>query len=299
VTVAELDLQDNNLTKTDEPDVEKTLTEENQENTRYKTKWSQMAWSKIERAYKVKNKELMPLVRNRLINRAYAEIYLKDREAFKWAGLAVFASHLIGDRMRLLRELSGYSTATLFASFGTALPVWLAKGEVNYLYKAVALGNLKIYMDIYWQHLAYHYGGIEEIKRCHSQGDITDKVLAAWVLLDEGKKTGNKEQIQKANVDILEYEQKVVVQPLLYAGDRNQRLWELATITHKLSGILLTSPVPGEKRGFRDCVPNGNIGNSVDRWKWCTEHIMPNWYVYESKYPKRVEILLRKVTAGR
>ncbi|NWJ44569.1 MAG: DUF2515 family protein [Chloroflexi bacterium] len=263
----------------------------------YKQKWVRLANSKVAKAYKNRPALDIPLARNKLINKAYAEMYLSDPATFKWAGLASFASRNVGEKMELLRNLSKASVGTLIASFGTALPLYLISSEIKYLYKAVSEGNKLIFTDMYWQHLAYRDAGLEELERIYLQGGLPEKAIKAWRLLDEGKKTGNQDMIWQANIDILQREQWDIVHPALYAGKRNEDLWELISTSHNLTGVLITSPVPGVEKRFKDCVPNANLAKLKDRWKWCTDFIMPDWKAFETKYPKKVELLLKKIAA--
>jgi hypothetical protein len=262
-----------------------------------KTKWEKIAYSKIAPAYKITSKVKMPLVRNKLINRAYVELYESDPATFKWAGLAVFASHSIGVKLELLRTVSIASKAALVASFGTALSAWYLNSQLDYLYKAVSLGNKMIFTDIYWQHLAYRDGGIEELERIHQQGDLSTDLLRAWQLLDQGKKAQDEEIIWKANIDLLYHEQHNVVHPILYGGEKNTALWKKISKADDILDALMTSPVPFETKLFRDCVPNGNLANFTERWKWCTESIMPRWREFETSEPQTVKLLHKKIVS--
>jgi len=265
--------------------------------TRHKDKWMKIAKGNIAKAYKIKDPVKMPLARNKLINKAYAEIYFSDPDTFKWAGLAVFASHAVGKKMEWLRQITNASSTALIASFGTALPIWLLTPQLKYLYKAVGIGNREIYMDIYWQHVAYKEAGIEELEKIYAQGDITENVLHAWQMLDEGKRTQNQDLIWQANIDILEHEQKIVIQPLLYNGARNKNLWQAISMGDDLLRLLITSPVPEEPKTFRDCMPNSNLADVDARWEWCTKNIMTDWKAYQTKYPNRVKAFINKAIA--
>jgi len=268
-----------------------------QPETRLKSKWLKLAKSKIAKAYKIRSVEKMYLVRNKLINRAYAEMYFSDPDTFKWSGLAVFASHSIGKKLELLQSVSRISLSTLLLSFGTALPMWLASSQLKYLHKVVAQGNLDIYMDIFWVHLAYREGGIEELEKIYQQGDLPLQVFRGWQKLDEGKKTQNQDLIWEANVDLLRHEQEDIIQPVLYDGKQNELLWETISITHGIFGTLVASPVPEETRSFRDCMPGANLAIFEDRWQWCTEDIMPRWRVYQTKYPQKVVAKIKSLIA--
>jgi hypothetical protein len=264
--------------------------------TRLKLNWLTRAKQKIAPAYKIRSATKMPLVRNTLINQAYAEMYFSDPDTFKWAGLATFASHSIGLNMQTLRDVSMVSTSTMIMSLGTALPVWFLSSQVNNLFDGLAHGNKLIFADMYWQHLAYREAGIEELEKIYQQNDLPENIFRVWQMLDEGKKTQNQDLIWQANIDLLEREQKDIIQPALYDAEDSALIWKLISGTHNTLGLLVYSPVPEETRLFRDVVPNGNLASSKDRWEWCTEGIMPAWKAYETKNQNKVKALLKSIT---
>jgi hypothetical protein len=265
--------------------------------TRLKLNWQTISRQKIAPAYKFGSATKMPLVRNSLINEAYAEMYFSDPGTFKWAGLAAFASHSIGLNMQTLRDVSVASKSTVFLSFGTALPVWYLSSQVNKLFDELAHGNKLIFADMYWQHLAYRDGGIEELEKIYLQGDLPEKIFRVWQMLDEGKKTQNQDLIWQANIDLLEREQKDIIQPALYDQPGSELIWKLISGTHNTLGLLVYSPVPEETKLFRDVIPNGNLANSKERWDWCIKSIMPAWRSYETKNQNKVKALLKSITA--
>jgi hypothetical protein len=264
-------------------------------NIRRKERWVQEAAAKIAEADKIKNMNKASRVRNRLINRAYAEMYLNDPQAFKWAGLAGFASRSAGSKLGLLREGSCLGVPAFSVSPMLAMVLWLSAASCDYLYDRVSRGNRAIYEDIYWQHLAYRAGGIEELTKICEQGDLPEELLAAWKLVDQGKKTGDIELIWQGNTALLEYEQREIIQPILYEGGVNRPLWKLISLVDKFVGLLITSPVPEEEQLFRDHLPKGDLGDFQDRWNWCTESIFPGWRSFEAENPDKVKTLLAKL----
>ncbi len=257
-----------------------------------KTKWVEQAYGKIAAAEKASSVEKIPLERNKLINKAYAEMYLSNPAIFKWAGMAAFASQSAGKKMAQI-QLGYFAELTAqIVRPVLGLPLTLAAKNCEYLFGMVALGNKAIYEDLYWQHLAYREGGIEELEAIYREGDLPVGILTAWQQIDTGAKTDNQELIWAGNTSLLMHEQKYIIQPVLYAGKLNLALWKLISLVHSLSGLLLTSPVPGGALDFRDAVPGGNLANFADRWQWCIETILPVWRKLQTNDPAQVQGLL-------
>jgi hypothetical protein len=249
------------------------------ENTlRLKIKWEQMALAKIAAAEKIKSVEKKALARNKVINQAYAEMYLSNPAVFKWAGMAAFASHSAGEKMKLIKQIGHISTFPARVAWDLiALPGQLSDWNCRYMFAQVAQGNKAIYCDLYWQHLAYRAGGIAELSRIYQQGDLPEAIWQAWQQIDWGRRTANEELIWEGNLGLLMHEQKYVIQAVLYQGWFNRSIWKMISLAHQLLGILLDSPVPGGAAAFREAVPNGNLADVDQRWHWCVEHIVPAW----------------------
>ncbi len=85
-----------------------------------KAVWVQAAWEQIAPAYAGPAHQI-PFRRNKLINRAYAEMYQSDPVVLKWAGMAAFASHSAGSKMGLLRLGCQSDKAAKMLSGGVAM----------------------------------------------------------------------------------------------------------------------------------------------------------------------------------
>lgn len=62
-----------------------------------------------------------------------------------------------------------------------------------------------IFEDLAWQHEAYAAGGIDEIERLVSQGELDREALDAWQAIDDG-------DVEKGNHLLLDREQRKVIQ---------------------------------------------------------------------------------------
>lgn len=150
--------------------------------------------------------------RNHQITSIYADLYWSNRDLFKWAGMAAFASHHVGlgllpfkwDGLEMLNLQTSCKERTLL-------------GDLNLVRH---LNNL-IFDDIAWVHFAYREHGISLLRDLMKGADKYQKMLEAWELLDAGQKVRAANEmdegvgrIWRANVDLLYHEQARVVQPV-------------------------------------------------------------------------------------
>ncbi len=128
--------------------------------------------------------------------------------------------------------------------------------------------NLKIFMDMAWQHAAYIHGGIAEMEARFRAGDLGEKEIRAWRLIDHGSRSGNQHAVQLGNEILLRREQEIIL-ARGYAALARLKLG--ATM-----GRLSDSPVPGGKN-FCDSVPGGDLTDFDDRWKWIVQEMLRQW----------------------
>lgn len=206
-----------------------------------------------------------PYAQNAAVTRAYAEMYFLDPDIFKWAGMAAFASDVVGDGMRQAEGARQY--------------VWAVPPNVSFtkLAQALYLGNALVYDDIYWQHIAYEHGGLEAIEQAWDEGAISREVYDGWHRIDEGRRTGDEDLIWEGNRDLLFYEQRYVLQEGVYDHARSEFTW----LSSQLVGIIapLESPIPGDDSTFQDI--GGDLGVFDDRWTWIDGWILPAWREHE------------------
>ena len=160
--------------------------------------------------------------RNVEISSRYAWMYRLLPSCFKWAGMAAIASHhvrLALFPLRLDTDRTGY--LNLPRSLGRQK--WLLMEDVN----AIRETNNGIFDDIFWAHLAYVSAedGIGCLRRLlHGEGHRL-AVLAGFEAIDQGRRVledattcaedrrAAAEQIWAGNIQILEHEQRALVQP--------------------------------------------------------------------------------------
>ncbi len=209
--------------------------------------------------------------RNAAITQAYAEMYFANPDVYKWAGMAAFASDLVGDGIRQAE-----------AARQAGLPIIPGVSDFSFteLSQSLQFGNARVYTDIYWQHLAYQHGGMDAIRRAHQEGAITQDVLRAWEQIDAGARTGNADQVWEGNKGLLRYEQEVTLQQGVY--DPSRRIYQ--RLSSEITGLVqpLTSPIPGDPVTFQEFVPGGDIGDFNDRWRWIEDSMLPAWRERES-----------------
>lgn len=204
--------------------------------------------------------------RNAAITRAYAEMYKSDRETFKWAGMAAFASCEVG---------KGIRQAEALRESGLPWIPGLTDVSGTELSGALQRGNALVYSDIFWQHLAYQQCGMGDLKKAYDERQITPEVYDAWQKIDQGKAAKNPDLIWEGNQALLRYEQRTVLQDGVY--DQDRRMWRKLSSWPFSWGQHIESPIPGDPTSFQDYVDGGDIGSFPDRWKWISESMLPAW----------------------
>ena len=218
--------------------------------------------------------------RNEAITAAYAEMYLRNPQVYKWAGMAALTSATVGRGMYIMRGLRQARLGSVVGLFGD---------EVAETFRNLGIGNRAVFTDIYWQHMAYEQGGLAEIERIFRAGQLDRRALRGWRQIDAGRRTGDQELIWAGNTELLHFEQKHVLQLQVY--DRNQALWREVS-------AWIPSPIPGHRETFADFAPDGNIGAFAERWRWITDSMLPRWRELSETQPARVKRLLQSLMLG-
>jgi hypothetical protein len=165
--------------------------------------------------------------RNVEISSRYAWMYRLLPSCFKWAGMAAIASHhvrLALFPLRLDTDCTGY--VNLPRSLGRQK--WLLMEDVNTIRET----NNGIFDDIFWAHLAYVSAedGIGRLRRLLQGDGNRVPVLAGFEAIDRGRRvledetTGAEDRraavelIWAGNVQLLEHEQRALVQPTSIAS---------------------------------------------------------------------------------
>lgn len=223
---------------------------------------------------------------NRRITAAYAEMYLSDPSKFVWAGMAAFASCDVGKGMGQAKALRDEAGNPLIA-IGTLLTGAPTGTE---LATALGKGNLGVYADIYWQHLAYAQGGIQEMRDLKARGELLVEQLNAWELVEQGK-------VWEGNRQLLVYEQSVTLQKGVY--DQHSKAFKDMSWLADYAPWMLKSPVPGHDVAFTECVPGGNLGAFDDRWKWIDTSMLPAWKKLTQDNPAGVREMMQEFLKGK
>lgn len=223
-----------------------------------KSKWQRLANEQLK-------KHRSTDIKNQSITCAYAEMYLKNPNRYKWAGLATIVSGKIGMEEKEKR--------------------W--KPNITDLMESLMAGNKAVFDDLYWQHLAFENKGIGELKKLYCEQSISHEEYSAWKKISMGK-------VWEGNRDLLLHEQRYILQPLLY--NSHPLTWYLSDSWGGILvnwGNVLESPVPNDDSVF----PSGldrNIANFNQRWTWIENHILPEWRKFENK-PSNKPLLMQSL----
>jgi hypothetical protein len=180
-----------------------------------------------------------PIVRNRRINQAYAQLWLADRR-FQWAGLAAFASKQVGcgllhaaNNIRAsLAEMGDNAqrpdiTGSADIAAMNSMPAIISASSA-YMYQQLALGNTILFLDIYPLHRFYMLRGFEHLAKCLPQrATIADQILwpinrekltfgNAFSEIQEGFKLIDSGQVAESVRKIAYHEQINILQAALY-----------------------------------------------------------------------------------
>ncbi len=254
--------------------------------------------------------------RNLEISSRYAWLYKFLPAYFKWAGMAAFASHhvrLALFPLRLDRDRTGY--VDIPQSLGRRKVLLIT--DVNKIRET----NNAIFDDIFWVHLAYAAAddGIECLRGLLRAERHYAAVLAGFEAIDRGRcvledgtasaeaRRAAGELIWKGNVELLEHEQRALVQPNLDGLSCGfARLFSIG------------SALSFEVRGVRDemsyftsfyyyALRNGirqvlaaqawpRITRFEDRWRWIVTCIVPRFRRLDVDTPL-LDASLRRVFA--
>ena len=229
---------------------------------------------------------------NLQITAAYAKMYLTNPSVFKWAGMAAFASHEVGNGMEQAWQLgfggAGYTFGPLAVwvggiATGRGSDVGPVMGKL--LFWALTGGNRLVWYDIFWQHVAYRDAGLKALQDARKAGDIPQRVLDAWTLIDTTVKSKNADKVWEGNAALLMYEQQEILQKNIYDAPEVKDVWKAISPD-------VPSPIPGHNVGFTSYVAGGNIGVFTDRWKWISESMLPAWRQLDTNEPDRTKKLI-------
>ena len=240
--------------------------------------------------------------RNLEISSRYAWIYKFLPAYLKWAGMAAFASHHVRLALfpfRLDTDRTGY--VDIPHSLGRQKALLLE--DVNTIRET----NNAIFDDIFWVHLAYGTAddGIERLRALLGAEPHYAPVLAGFEAIDQGRRvledgTASAEArrtaddlIWEGNVQLLEHEQRALVQPNL---DRlscafarlfsigSALTFEVRGVRHEVSYFTsfylysLTRGIPQVLHA--QAWPR--ITRFDDRWRWIVTSIVPRFRRFDA-----------------
>jgi hypothetical protein len=242
--------------------------------------WEQLADRRIELTERNLDESAIVFKRNQAITAAYAEMNLRDTQIYKWAGMAALTSATVGRGMYIMRGLRQAHLGSVVGLFGS---------EVAETFRNLGIGNRAVFVDIYWQHIAYQQGGLAEIERIFRAGQLDRRSLRGWRQIDAGRRAGDQDLVWDGNTALLHFEQRYVLQPQVYY--RNQALWNEVS-------AWIPSPIPGHRESFADFAPGGNIGAFAQRWDWITSSMLPRWRELSETQPAKVKRMLQSLMLG-
>src|ERR687897_3377895 len=240
------------------------------------------------------------------ISSRYAWLYKLLPAYFKWAGMAAFASYHVRLALypfRLDTDRTGYVDIPRSVERHRPHPGGLLAVDVDTIRET----NNAIFDDIFWVHLAYSSAadGIECLRALLGTDPHYAALLRGFEAIDQGRRVLEDETasatarrmaedlIWEGNVQLLEHEQRVVVQPNF---DRVScafaRLFSMgSTLSFEVHGFrnerayftsfYLYSLTRGTTRALRERAwPR--ITRFDDRWRWIETSIVPRFRRFDA-----------------
>ncbi|MET1000846.1 MAG: hypothetical protein ABWZ15_03470 [Acidimicrobiia bacterium] len=243
--------------------------------------------------------------RNVEISARYAWIYKHLPACFKWAGMAAFASHHVRLALypyRLDTDRTGY--ADIQRSLRRQRALLLEDVDT------IRATNNAIFDDIFWAHLAYCAAddGIEHLRGLLAADRHYAPILSGFEVIDEGRRVLEDESasaqerraaedlIWDGNVQLLEHEQRAVVQPhfdrlscafarLLSMGSVTS--FEVHGVRHEVSyftSFYLSSFKRGKPQ-VRRAHAWPRMTTFDDRWHWIVTSVVPRFRRFDADVP--------------
>lgn len=196
-----------------------------------------------------------PILRNRRINMAYAQLWMADHR-FQWAGLAAFASKQVGcgllhSAQKVSAALldiadmaaSGHYASNTELAYASTMPAGTSVGA-GYMFDQLGLGNMALFLDIYPLHRFFMLRGGDDLVTClETRQSLDGKVR--WPVdkkklefgkpfkeIKDGFRAVAQNQINESVVHLARHEQVNILQAVIYndfamqrALDANQFAW--------------------------------------------------------------------------
>ena len=242
--------------------------------------------------------------RNLEISSRYAWMYKSLPCCLKWAGMAAFASHHVRLALYPFRlDTDRTGVADIDRSLGRRR---LLIGDVNILRET----NNAIFDDIFWVHLAYMSteGGIERLRALLAPEQRYAPILAGFEAIDRGRqiiadakasteaRRAAAELIWDGNVQLLEHEQRALVQPHFdRLSCRFARLFSIGSSLNfevrgprqelaYFSAFYLYSFGRGLPQAWR-AGTWPRVTRFEDRWRWIRSSIVPRFRRFDADVP--------------
>jgi len=233
--------------------------------------------------------ESQVIARNAAITAVYMQIYRGFRSAYKWAGMASFASQRIG----LLLLAYDFQGIVAVSRHGSSAP--LAEGLAGDI-DIMRITNNGVYADIAWAHLAYQAVGLSAVLAGLESLPDHEYMVSGFQKIDQGRgllsdphQAGmGADLIWSGNQDLLFHEQSQLVQPAFESLDLLfEDVLTLATTIDFNTGTLLYDPTLFTSFiafmstvGLPILIGTGlppQIVNFKQRWFWILKCALPIW----------------------
>ena len=244
--------------------------------------------------------------RNGQISALYAALYLRHPALFKWAGMAAFASHHIRLALWPLR-LNADSTGEVDLPRALGRRQALNLSDVDQIRRT----NNDIFDDIFWLHLVYDgsESGLRELQDLVATDEHYAPIGTAFAELEQGRRFLDRAAVWRANLAILEHEQRAVVQPRFdglscrfarafsfgaSAGFEVRGIRQSASVFTSFYGHALRQRLRGRRWEYG--LPL--LTSFADRWNWIEGAVVPRFQRFESNEDRALQMVGRLSSSG-
>lgn len=192
--------------------------------------------------------------RNRAINRAYAQLYLRRPRDFVWAGLAAYASKQVGCAMDYSRQVMDMGIRGYGGAAGVA---------ASYTYEMLGQGNRDLFLDVYPMHRFYEDHGYQRMLECAGARNppVEPWALEAFRAASVGDRAGSLRNLAY-------HEQINILQRNIYDDYMFRRI-----LAGNETGLPLTSPAAVVMdSGCQDLTPDGRHTHRFSEGWFSREH---------------------------
>jgi hypothetical protein len=240
----------------------------------------------------------------------YGSLYQAHPHTLLWAGLArlgglevFYPGFLLLDTVRCVAAGETLPWLTRQPLVRKLLDALLPEADILFMLECRLLEIQKrIFDDLAWQHEVYVRGRLDWLKHCRDEKSLPEPDYRAWQQINTEDCSAS---VAEGNKALLRREQEIVIQPL-YNTLENDLLWarlcfaDCALLHPSAAFSALALAMHGTMESFREMLPDGDIMDLEDRWRWIEQDVYPRWlHLHQSQHTAMSARLQRELCESR